>query len=325
MHCKRILLCAIAIAGCRNNFDPASYLTGLRVIAVKAEPPELGPGETATLTPLVLDSIDFDGGMKSWNADWWLCRETPTPGRSIGDDCVAHDAGTSLTPLGSGQTMAVTMPNVNPAELGIPDDTGGVYLPVVLHVSDGASEVDVVYRLRYSLLPFLKNHNPTIDDVQLIPAEDAGPPASLDQTIEVHLGDKIKLRTTMKPGSSEPYPLLEGALNLPDLGISVTDGGFTINAPISFFDGGVDVGGDKIELVNELLPVSWFTTVGGVSPDVTTAWQPELPDAKADLVETTLKLDSKHTPSAPADVDLWVVVRDGRGGTDWTHRQLLLR
>ena len=179
--------------------------------------------------------------------------------------------------------------------------------------------------MRYSLLPFFKNHNPSIDDVQFIPDQDAGPPASLDQTMEVHLNDKVKMRTTMKAGSAEPYPLIEGVP--PDLGLTVTDAGIMIDAPVTFFDGGVEVGGDKIQLVDELLPVSWFTTIGSLSPDVTTAWRPELPDAqqKADLVDTTLKLDSKHTPSAPAVVDLWIVVRDGRGGTDWTHRQLLLR
>ncbi len=319
---KRFLLCALLVAGCRNSFDPASFVTGLRVLAIKSEPPELAPGQTATVTPLVVDLSDFDGGMNSWTVDWWLCLETPNPGSSVGADCVAADAGTSLQPLGRGPTMQVTMPDIQPAQLGLPDDSGGVYLPVVLHVSDGTQTLAAVYRLRYSLFPLYPNHNPVIDDVEVVPDDDAGAPASLSQDppVELHAGDQIKLRTSVQAGSAEIYPMIEGQLNLPDGGLSLSalgDGG------LQFYDGGVRVDGTDIPLVQELLPVSWFTTIGSLSPDTTGAAAPDL--TTVDKPDTTLKLDAKHTPPAPADIDLYVVVRDTRGGTAWTQRRLLLR
>jgi hypothetical protein len=45
---------AVTLAGCSPKFDPASYVEKLRVVAVRAEPPEIDPGGVATLETLVL-------------------------------------------------------------------------------------------------------------------------------------------------------------------------------------------------------------------------------------------------------------------------------
>jgi hypothetical protein len=55
-----LLAAALALAGCNPEFDPASQVEGMRVLAVKAEPPEIAPHgdpdalHTAALTSLVL-------------------------------------------------------------------------------------------------------------------------------------------------------------------------------------------------------------------------------------------------------------------------------
>jgi hypothetical protein len=81
---------ALALAGCNPDFDPASQVDGMRVLAVRAEPPEIGPtpaeGEAA-LTALVL--------RPEWTADparattivYVAC--TPTPGDPTPSPCVA--------------------------------------------------------------------------------------------------------------------------------------------------------------------------------------------------------------------------------------------
>ncbi len=49
-----LVLAALAIAACSPEFDPASRIEKLRVLAIRAEPPEIDPTESSALTSLVL-------------------------------------------------------------------------------------------------------------------------------------------------------------------------------------------------------------------------------------------------------------------------------
>ena len=64
----------------------------------------------------------------------------------------------------------------------------------------------------------------------------------------------------------------------------------------------------------ETLTTSWFCTAGDLSFEKTSATQPE----------TVLHLDQR-LPAAGAQIDLYAVARDERGGTDFAHRTLLLQ
>jgi hypothetical protein len=236
----------------------------------------------------------------------------------VSKDCFDTDLGSALTEqLGDGATMNVTMPRLTADQLGVPDSTGGVYLPVILAVSDGVETVTAVYRLRYSapiqtpLGPFPPpNHNPHLEDVLIAYENDAGTKPLGDFVINT--GDRVAMRALLPDADHELYPQIEGKFELPDLagGSLDRDAG-----ALHFFDGGVEVGGVTLVFVRETLRVSWFATVGRLDPDVTGA------DGKLD---TTLYLD-KYLVPPPADIDLYVVVRDDRGGTDFTQRKLLLR
>jgi hypothetical protein len=296
-----VVLWAACLAGCLGDFDPASYLTGLRVLGVKAEPPEVAPGETATLTPIIFGIAP--------TVKWSLCTRPPLPGAAVATECFDSDLGDASVPLGEGPTMQVTMPDLRPEQLGLPDYTGGVYLPVILRVSDGAATVTSVYRLRYAskTLPRIyANHNPHIEDVLIAFEKDAGTRPLGD--LEIHAGDRVSLRAQLPASDHEQYPQIEGALEIPDGGVSL-DGG------VQFFDGGLRVDGITLKYVNETLKVSWFADIGRLDPDITGA---------AGKLDTTLYLD-KHLRPPPTDIDLYVVVRDDRGGLDFTRRTLLLR
>ncbi len=311
---RRLLI--LLVTGCGPQFDPASYLTGLRVLAIKAEPPELAPGQTATLTPLIFQPGQpggNDAGAPTF--EWSLCNSVPKPGQSVDKSCFDTDLGDLTIPLGEGPTIKVTMPNVPAEELGVPDSTGGVYLPVILTVRSGSETVTAVYRLRYTNIiktPFFTgplqppNHNPHIEDVLIAYPDDAGT-RPLDD-FAIHTGDRVSLRAQLPDSDREEYPSIEGALSLPD-------GGFSLDGGVHFFDGGISVGGLQLVTVRETLRVSWFADVGRLDPDVTGA------EGKLD---TTLYLD-KYLVPPPADIDVYVVVRDDRGGTDFTVRKLLLR
>jgi hypothetical protein len=310
---RSIILVTLMLCGCPPDFDPASHVEGLRVLAIKSEPPELAPGQTATLTPLVVATRGMDAGEP--RITWSLCLRPPLPGSAVANECLSTDGGEGLTPLGEGPTMQVTMPELPPDALGIPDFTGGVYLPVVMRVTDGVETVTAVYRLRRTLLvstPVFTgpvqpvNNNPRIDDILITYEHDAG--MRPFDTYAIHAGDRVMLRPVLPKESYEQYPQIEGTLEIPDGGVSL-DGG------VRFFDGGLEVGGIRLINVTENLRVSWFSSIGSFDPDVTGA---------AGKEDASFRLD-KFVPAPPADIDLYIVVRDDRGGIDFTTRKLLLR
>ena len=79
-----------------------------------------------------------------------------------------------LEPIGDGPTITTTMPaDVTAAELGQPDASGGVYLPLVARVTVGGQSLVATYRLRLATAADL-NHNPDLTGV-LSSARGPGP------------------------------------------------------------------------------------------------------------------------------------------------------
>src|SRR5262245_52595428 len=99
----RLLLLALGCVGCVQSFEPAHYVSELRLIGVRAEPPEVDPGARATLTAFVVDESHGDAGAAT--VRWFVCRLKPAPGsgQAVNPDCFAPDAGSSLEPLGEGE------------------------------------------------------------------------------------------------------------------------------------------------------------------------------------------------------------------------------
>ncbi len=270
--------------GCSNNFDPQSYIADLRLIAVTADPPDIPPGATSTLTATWANP----GGAAPAFA-WAACLDPPSPtSGDINPACAASDMGASFIPLaGSAPTVTVTMPTLTMTELGLPDPSGGFYLPVRAIMTAGNQELTAFYRLRYffgTLSPNPPNQNPTLMDVYTIPEADAGAAEQTtlgpDDAPDVHAGDKLHLRAVLTPGSQEMYiDPLQGT------------------TPIT-----------------EIVTISWYTTAGTFNHDVTGQAEPD----------TTLTFD-KHLPSSGSAVQLWIVAQDERGGTNVLQRQLTFR
>ena len=263
----------LGLGGCQSFSDPpVSFVAGLRVLGLKAEPPQIAPGASTTVTSLV---VDTDGGTPT--ASWNQCNLPPLPGQTVNASCVDGSAGAELQPIGDGLTLPFVMPQVTAASLGDPDATGGVYLPLVAAVDASPQAVTAVYRLRLAdAAP--ANTNPTIADVFSVDA--AGAMSALDATAPttVHSGDALSLTVTFAPDSAQTYTAANGAVT------------------------------------TETLTTSWFCTAGDLSFEKTSTTQPV----------TVLHLDQR-LPSAGAQIDLYAVARDERGGTDFAHRTLLLQ
>jgi hypothetical protein len=164
----RTLLVAwlVLSAGCsKEDLGSFGFVDGLRLIGTQAEPPEAAPGDKVTLTAWV---VDTHGG--SIDVRWSACL---LPSNGLADPGCTDGSGNGLVALGSGETLAIVVPAVDAAMLGPPDITGGVYLPIVIHVAGSDDAVDGVYRLRIAgNQP--PNHNPTFDTVE--PLRDDGIP-----------------------------------------------------------------------------------------------------------------------------------------------------
>lgn len=87
---------ALALAACSPDFDPASRVEKLRVLAVRAEPPEIAPPPAsgtpaapgrAALTALVLRADDAAGPARKTTVLYVAC--VPAPGDPTTSPCVA--------------------------------------------------------------------------------------------------------------------------------------------------------------------------------------------------------------------------------------------
>jgi hypothetical protein len=221
-------------AACTSHPDPpVSFVEGLRVLTVRAEPPEVPSGATSQVTIL---AVDTEG--RAIDVAWSRCLVPPRSGEAVNPACVETPTGTSLQPLGSGMTIAVQMPAVNPGDLGQPDATNGVYLPVVGRASAGTDSVTAVYRLRLGgATP--PNMNPAIASVDVVDASGATTPLDEATPLVVHAGDEVTLESTYTPGSAEMYTAFGG------------------------------------KVLTETLTTSWFCTAGDLSHERTSATQPQ--------------------------------------------------
>jgi hypothetical protein len=263
----------LGLGGCQSFSDPpVSFVAGLRVLGIQAEPPQIAPGASTTVTALV---VDTNGGAPA--ASWSQCLLPPLPGLTVNTDCVDGTAGADLQPIGDGLTISFVMPQVTATSLGAPDATDGVYLPLLAAVSASPQALTAVYRLRLADAT-TANTNPTIADVFSVDA--AGTMSALDAAAPtvVHSGGALSLTVTFTPDSAQSYVAPDGTVT------------------------------------TETLTTSWFCTAGDLSFEKTSATQPV----------TVLHLDQR-LPSAGAQIDLYAVAHDERGGTDFAHRTLLLQ
>jgi hypothetical protein len=237
----RCLLPALALscllAGCPSQVEPpGSFLIGLRVVGIVAQPPQIGPGETTVVTAT---AIDTTGGTPT--ADWQRCLLPAVPGQAVNPACVTGDAGVLLEPIGSGLTITTTMPDITADTLGQPDSTGGVYLPLIAHVTSGAMSLAADYRLRLTQPGQPPNQNPTIAEV-FVAGDGGAMPIDEAVPLVVHPGDQIPLAVTYAPGSAETYTVV--------------------------------IAGAPTRTATEILTTSWFSTAGELSVSKTSDMQP---------------------------------------------------
>lgn len=218
-----LLLC---VAGCSvPDLSEASFVQGLRVLVVQAEPPEALPGDAVTLTAFAVDTRG-----NAIDHTWSYCT---LPSNGIANNGCTDGSGNGIVGIGSGATLAFTMPALDPASFGAPDATNGVYLPIILHTSAGGDTIDTIYRLRARVPEFIP------------------PGCTLRAPYDPHCGPNVN------PSISEIDPLADDTLTT-----DTHKDQFWSLLPHAGAAEEYAIPGSSMPTVFERLTVQWFATAG---------------------------------------------------------------
>lgn len=290
-------LLGLLALGCRPDLgDPASLVTGPRILAVRGDPPETRAGETASYDALIASPA---GTVTDPAVRWAFCA-SPLP-LTENDAVSAACLGDGVRDLvGPSPTMSAPTPPDACALFGPdtppgmyrphdPDGTGGFYQPVraeSLGLTAFLLErvpcdlpyapIDVAIQLSKQYQP---NHNPTLAPLT---ASAGGAPLALDA---IPAGGRVRLAAGWGAGDAETYVMF-------------------------------DPGTASVATRREALRVSWFVTGGTLADEVTGR---EEGDPATDTESTW------QAPMDPGVVHLWVVLRDSRGGVDFAAYDLTVR
>jgi len=294
-------------SGCKNDFDPGSRVTSLRVLAVQADAPYAKPGESVSL-----DALAFDPSNRPITWGWTYCenpQDTSTVGclrarqervrsgervsMQVGRDetqfslTVPDDALSSLGDGPPGRAVVGVVGVACPGVLGreiLGETTESDPLPVVCRDANGSrlSSFDFVVGMkRIFVREKDRNQNPEIATVSW-----DGEPWPETLVPKVAACDK--------------------ETNVADDCDSAFRHRIRVDATTASFEVGTSETGEPFE---EQLVVQYYATEGTFADDVRVATSPET--------------EWVARPSARGEqVRLWFVLRDNRGGVTWTERHL---
>lgn len=336
----------LATAGCQEELDPPSLINKPRVLAIVADPPEVAPGGTVNIS-LLTAAPTMATERLAWSACLIPERGTGffggggSAGFSGGQGYGLDDAGTctdssatDFVDLGNGMTAQVTIPadflNRERYELvyGLPEDAdvspqallgfgaiAGLNYTISLVYEQGGERVEAFKRVNVSLAA-----GRNVDPNFTVPEQNANP---------------VNVAFHIKPASDTTEPPLTAAAPAPVGGIQrcvvgegsqpltlTVPGDYTLTAvnipdpqeqyPVLIASTEADGQGFDVEINEENLFYSWFSTAGTFDSDVT--------KASTQRGRVTWSLDSDVLGTVP----IWVVTRDGRGGTTWCESQITL-
>jgi hypothetical protein len=303
-----LIAAALAVVGCKPNLGaPPSLVTGPRILAVRGTPPE-----AAESAPVAYDAlaVDVTGAVTAPAIGWAQCLapDPPASGNDVSDTCLSipDDAGPAPTfsaPLPDDACMLFgpetpppqkNQPATRPADA---DTTGGYYQPIrAVWQSDAGDEVAfalerILCRLANAPVEaagqyaadYLPNANPQLVDLVLDPAGAAtalftAGQAAAPPAASVGAGATVTLGADWSADSAESF-LVWNVVSL------------------------------SLVTQRESLRLSWFATGGEFEHDVTGRGSGET---------ETFSQNGWTAPATPGPVYLWAVLRDDRGGIDFT-------
>jgi hypothetical protein len=287
MH-RLFLACLLGAAGCidLDDFPSESIVTGPRVLAVVAEPPEVTPGNSLSVSTLVVDADEVE-------IEYRICGtfDGPFGGAQFGERD-EEDCGERALLRGSGPTWVV------PADALAAFWSNADLIEAVL---GGTLSVETIDVIRNSVgIPLLIEITIQADGKELRavkrvllsenPEPHANPPPpAFDYGKLAVIGDLNETWncTSAKPLIAKPNARIE-------LAPAVTDGTESWVEPYRVINAR-----GEIEEREEREFYSWFATGG---------------DFESHLTRAPLRNQVWTAPGTPGGHRLWLVVRDGHGG-----------
>ncbi len=312
-----ILLVAL-LGGCEEDFKPESEVAGLRVLGLRATPAELAPGQTATLSALVVDPTR--PGQR--NTLLWLgCEADPLNlGRSACSDTEALADPAKLVPvagdgtqpqlppgmsvIGFNETASYTVREDLFAELA-PEDprrrSGTVGQVLLLAIAEEVSPLPTREELE-ALFERVRNREvPSVMTLFRMKVSEDGQSNHNPELGPLRAGSEVLAPgTTLRLSGDGPTPL---ELTAPDTSFET----YTQPTP----DGAE-------ETKTEQLIAAWYATAG--------RFEPYRMVLRSETPLEYLPPDGSRLQPFPEKRQgtLWVVVRDVRGGQAWREMPFYL-
>jgi len=329
------------LAGCSGNLPPASFVDKLRVLAVKAEPPEVAPGETSSLSALVVEPpvTQLDGGSSPVSYLWTACK-IPAGAAALTPCGLGTDALSAGLP-----PSCATAPNADLCVIGV--DPTASYTPTAAVGADGTGQwlisltvADTPSGAVGCLMDAFANQGQVLNPDHCILAL---------KRLAISVPGHLLSDGSQAPPNRNPS-LATFVLDQPDTtSASLLDGTaifltqptdnpktFALHATRSDDAAesypSFDVDGKRTD-VYEALALSWFTTGGklaagrGAFDPPSCATQAQCPtvlpgtEAHVDWTPPTDADLASH--STDGSVKVWAVVRDDRGGVGWLEGRAL--
>jgi hypothetical protein len=317
---KGFFVCAaLLVGGCSSDLPAASFIDKLRVLAVRANPPEVDPGQTTALDLLAVEPVvhQLDGGAAAapLTAVWLAC---PLPSGTL-----------TVAPCGVGEGA--------PTPTIIGADLTASYTPAA-DLLGGMASTEVL--ITVAVADTSAGAMACVADL----ANNGGLPTDPDHCV-VSLKRLVVSDPAQRTTDPNQNPTLADFYATTPSGFAETlddDGGVWQYAPgedKAAWDVAATRAPDsaqrKPDGTYEALTVSWFTTAGHLDggrslylpPGCTTPSDcaDQLPETGAD---TTWFAPTAAQASGFVDgnglVGFWAVIRDDRGGVGWRAGNLAL-
>ncbi len=302
----------LLVAGCGDSLTPRHQIVDLRVLGVRLDPPSAIPGDTVVAQALVVDPSG-----EGYTRTWYACLAPVSAGSYFAGELDRSACPTGETPhgtsLGQGETPSLVVPDdfmsmvherVEDSGLDLSEEvvdflvaTTGWYLRLTLVVEGPDKRVEVHKRLVVKPASD-QNANPAAPSVVVEEVIEGEPPAVLQETAEVAApGGCVSPDSTVTAFATDGIYRLT-PVNLPNPAPSYT---------VVDFVGGV-------QEREETSFYSWFSTAPGLSDPVSKS--PDEHPIAFTIARPDTDVLTDGEDGAPA-IPIWIVVRDGRGGTAW--------
>jgi hypothetical protein len=291
----RALAVAVATTTCVPSLGPGDALiTSTRILAVRADPAEAGPGTHVTFAALVASP---GGSVGAADVAWSFC----TAPKPLTDDNVVSGAclgSSALVPAGDGAIVTAVTPSngcsvfgPDTASTGFrprdPDATGGFYQPLRLDLpgTDSAFELARIHcdlpnadaaSASAFAAAYTLNENPRLSPLT---ASIGGAPVAL---AAIPAGARVTLEASWPASSAESF---------------------------AYFD----PSSQTVTTQRESMHVAWYASGGALDSEST--------GRSSDDMATSTD-DAWVAPAVAGVVHVWIVLRDSRGGVDYAQYDL---